>query len=116
VSGEFDVQPAELRAAADRIRSAVSPVTCWTMPGAGASAAAFGHHELAEVYHTFCTKLSQVVSGAAAGSEHLAAQLDATAATYEATDSCVSTTYSSGLGPALTLHPFPGPASSSGRP
>lgn len=106
MSGEFDVVTRELRTAADRVRQAVSPVACWTMSSAGASAHSFGHNELAEVYVKFCSKLSQVVSAAAGGDEALAGQLEAAAAGYESTDSGVGASYGV-FGPGLTTPGWP---------
>ena len=86
VSGQFDVVTAELTSAAAKIRSAVAPVAFYTLSSAGASAAAFGHDQLAEVFVEFCTKAGQVVSGAATGDEQAAGSLDTSAATYDAVD------------------------------
>lgn len=101
MSGEVEVVTEELRTAADRVRHAVSPVACWTMPSSGASAHSFGHNELAEVYVKFCSRLSQVVSAAAQGDEALAGQLEAAAAHYDTTDSGVGASYGV-FGPGLT--------------
>lgn len=104
MSGQFDVVTGELHAAAGQVRQAVSPVTCWTMSSAGASAESFGHDELAEVYVKFCSRLSQVVSGAAQGDEQLAGQLDSSAAGYDSTDTGVGASYGV-FGPALGVGP-----------
>jgi hypothetical protein len=86
VSGEFDVVTSELTTAAEKIRGAVAPVACYTLSSDGASAAAFGHDQLAEVVVQLCAKVGQVVSQTALGDEQAAGSLDTSAAAYDATD------------------------------
>ncbi|WP_156384339.1 hypothetical protein [Marmoricola sp. Leaf446] len=93
MSGQFDVVTAELTAAADRIRSAVAPVACYTLPSTGASATAVGHDQLGEVVTAFCEKVGQVVSATALGDEAAAGELDASAAAYDATDAANQAVY-----------------------
>lgn len=110
VSGEFDVVTSELAKAAERIRGAVAPVSCYTLSSAGSSATAFGHDQLAEVFVTFCTKASRVVSQAATGDERAAGDLNTSATSYDTADSG-SGGLLTGLVPST---PFPSPVDGRG--
>lgn len=103
MSGEFDVDTGELRAAATSIRAAVDAVSGWTMSSAGASATTFGHDQVAQMYVDLCTKLTETVRTTAEGTTKAATDLDATATTYDTTDAATGA-YMAGFGllPGLT--------------
>lgn len=103
MTGEFDVDTDEMRAAANDIRAAVANVAGWTMSSSGASASSFGHDQVAQMYVDLCTKLTETVRTTAEGSQRAAADLDTSATTYDTTDATTGTYLGSfGLQPGLT--------------
>lgn len=102
MSGEFDVDTGELRAAASDIRAAVASVAGWTMPSDGASATSFGHDQVAQLYVDLCAKLTETVTTTAEGTTQAAADLDSSATTYDTTDTTAGA-YLGGFGiPGVT--------------
>lgn len=103
MSGEFDVDTDEMRAAANDIRAAVANVAGWTMSSGGASATSFGHDQVAQVYVDLCTKLTETVRTTAEGTKRAAADLDTSATTYDATDTATGAVMGGfGLTPGMT--------------
>lgn len=86
MAGDFDVVTEELREAAGDIRDAAAPVAGWTMPSDGASAASFGHDQVAEVFANLCQKLTETVSAGYDSLQAAATDLDSTATSYDTTD------------------------------
>ncbi len=64
----------------------MAAVDGWSMSSQGASADSFGHDQVAQMYVEMCAKLTETVATAAAGSKQAAADLDASATTYDTTD------------------------------
>ena len=94
-AGSYEVVSEDLAAAAGRIRDAVSPMACWSMPRGGVTPASVGHDQVAQTWGNLCQALSEQAAELSRLTSSHASRLDEAAAAYDASDAAVFEAFTS---------------------